>query len=133
MYGFHPANLAFRFLLEVAALLALGAGAYAAAPNGLSWPAAVLCPVVAAAMWGTFRVPDDGSSSGTAPVAVPGPVRLALELLVFGTAVGVCFAASASWAIALGSATVVHYALSIDRIRWLLTTGAGEEARPDVA
>jgi hypothetical protein len=132
MFGYHPANLAFRFLLEVTALVTLGVGVFAVAPIGFRWPVAILGPVIASTVWGTFNVPGDGSRSGRAPVAVSGPFRLVLEVIVLGTAVVVCFAVSVPLAIALGGATTVHYALSIDRIRWLLAEGAREETRADV-
>jgi hypothetical protein len=44
----------------------------------------VLLPLLAATVWGTFRVPND---PGKAPVAVRGPVRLLLEAAFFGLAV----------------------------------------------
>jgi hypothetical protein len=72
-------------------------------------------------MWGTFRVPGDPSSSGRAPVAVPGWTRLTLEVLFFGAAAGALrLAGHPVLALAFGAATLLHYALSPDRIRWLL-------------
>lgn len=41
---------------------------------------AVGLPLLAAVLWGTFRVPND---PGPAPVAFPGPVRLGLEAILF--------------------------------------------------
>ncbi len=70
------------------------------------------------ALWGTLRVPGD---PGDAPVAVPGPVRLTLELAEFGAAAGLLMAAGRP-ALGIGLAVVVvlHYAVSYDRITWLL-------------
>ena len=120
MFGFHPANLAFRFVLEIAALIALGVGAYSAASGPLAWVLAIVVPLVAAVVWGTFNVPGDASRSGKAPVAVQGWVRLPIELAVFGTAVVLLSIAYPVAAVLLGVAVVIHYLLSIDRIRWLL-------------
>ena len=121
MFGFHPVNLAFRFLLEVAGLVAIGIGGYALASGVLAWILAVILPLLAAACWATFNVPEDGSRSGEAPVVVPGPVRLLLELATFAAAVALLRPVAPDAAIVLGIAVVIHYALSIDRIRWLLT------------
>ncbi|MBN2245139.1 MAG: DUF2568 domain-containing protein, partial [Candidatus Aminicenantes bacterium] len=38
------------------------------------------------ALWGTFRVPGDSSSSGKAPIPIPGFLRLFLELVIFSLA-----------------------------------------------
>jgi len=78
-------------------------------------------PLLAAILWGTFAVRDDPSRSGKASVPIPGVIRLLLELTFFALAVGALFAADATtfgWL--LGSAVFIHYAISYDRIRWLL-------------
>jgi len=64
----HPISLALRFLLELAALIALGLwGAHQA---GIAL--ALALPATAAALWGIFAVPGDPSRSGKAPVPVSG-------------------------------------------------------------
>ena len=118
--GSHPANLALRFLLELAALVGLGFLGYL---MSFGWPRFLLAaalPVVAAAIWGTFAVPDDPSRSGTAPVPVAGWIRLMIEAAVFG--LGIAGLATASEFVALPVLTlvVIHYLLSVDRVRWLL-------------
>lgn len=120
MFGFHPANLAFRFVLEIAALAAIGVGAYNLSSEFLAWVLAIGLPLIAAVAWGTFNVPGDESRSGKAPVAVRGAVRLIVELLVFSTAVVLLWVVSPIPAVALGIGVVIHYLLSIDRVRWLL-------------
>ncbi|MDP8905641.1 MAG: YrdB family protein [Chloroflexota bacterium] len=55
--------------------------------------AAIGVPLVAAAIWGTFRVPND---PGHAPVEVPGLVRLAIELVFFAVAAVLLYAAGRS-------------------------------------
>lgn len=118
--GSHPANLTLRFLLELAALAGLGFLGYLAS---FGWPRFLLAaalPLGAAAVWGTFAVPDDPSRSGNAPVPVAGWLRLLIELAIFG--LGIAGLATASKTVALGVLVLVilHYALSVDRIRWLI-------------
>ncbi len=120
MFGFHPANLAFRFALEIAAVIAIGVGAYNLASGFFAWILGIGLPLVVAIGWGTFNVPGDESRSGEAPVVVRGVVRLVLELLVFTTAVVLLWLVSPIAATVLGTGVVIHYLLSIDRIRWLL-------------
>lgn len=118
----NPLNLAARFLLEVAALVALGYWGFSQFGGVLQWLIGLGLPLLAMIAWGTLRVPGDSSNNGQAPVEVPGLVRLALEALMFGLAVGLLFAADqAGWAIGLAAALVIHYALSYDRVAWLLT------------
>lgn len=118
-------NLAFRFLLESAAVAGMAIGAYSLGTGVSAWLLAVAIPLVAMVAWGTFRVPGDASASGGAPIAVPGVVRLLIELDVFAASVFLLCFASPRAAVILAIAVVVHYALSLDRIRWLLT---GKEA-----
>jgi hypothetical protein len=120
MFGYHPVNLAFRFVLEMAAFVALAVGGYAIGSGVFSWIFAIGLPVAAMAAWGTFNVPGDRSRSGEAPVPVPGVVRLIVEIDVFGVAVIVVWFANPTFAIALLAGVIIHYALSIDRIKWLL-------------
>lgn len=121
VFGFHPVNLAFRFFLEIAALTAIAVGGYALGSGAFAWISAVALPLIAAVVWGTFNVPGDKSRSGEASVAVSGSVRLIIELGVFVTAVMLVSSLSLFASLALGIAVVVHYLLSIDRVRWLLS------------
>ena len=75
----HPVNLALRFLLEIAALLALGHWGRQRFDGGLRYLLAVGIPLLAAVLWGTFRVNDD---PGPAPVPVPGYLRLIFRSLL---------------------------------------------------
>ena len=119
--GSHPLNLALRFILEVAALFALGYWGWTQHEGIWRYIWAAGLVIAAAVTWGTFAVPDDPSRSGRAPVPVPGPLRLLLELAFFAAGAWAFFAAGQPvWGIILGAATLVHYALSYDRIRWLL-------------
>lgn len=119
--GSHPINLALRFLLEIAALLAMGAWGWRTGEGALRFVMTLGVPLVAAVLWGTFAVLDDPSRSGKAPVPVPGLVRLALELGIFALAVWALQnlgATGLSWV--LGALVLAHYATSYDRVLWLI-------------
>jgi hypothetical protein len=119
--GAHPINLAVRFLLELSAYVTLGLWGWHRRDDGFRILIALAIPLFAAVLWGTFAVPNDPSRSGSAPLPVPGILRLALECGFFG------FATWALWdlkfarlAVMFGAAVAVHYAISYDRLRWLL-------------
>ncbi len=117
-------NLGLRFFLELAALTGIGAGAWALTSGWLRWVSVVLAPLVAATVWGAFRVTGDTSSSGKAPVEVAGPVRLVLEFVVF--VAGWWGAMKAGWttfALVYAVALVVHHAAGLQRVRWLVSPG----------
>jgi len=119
--GSHPLNLALRLLLEIAALVAIGYWGFAQHSGIWRFLIGIGGPVIAAAIWGTFAVPDDPSRSGKAPVPVPGVLRLIIELSLFGFAVWALYDAGSSMlALIMASITVIHYALSYDRVAWLL-------------
>ena len=114
-------TLALRFFLELAALAGLAMLAWEIAPEGWRWLAAVALSLAGATGWGLFNVPGDPSRSGKAPVAVPGVIRLALELaLLFGGAVGWIIAGQPVVGVALGALVVVHYLTTMPRLQWLL-------------
>ena len=106
--------------MEIAALVAIGVGGYNLTSGVVAWVLGIGLALAAAVAWGTFNVPGDESRSGAAPVAVKGAIRLGLELLFFGLAVVLLWPVTAVGAGALGAAVLVHYLLSMDRIRWLL-------------
>ena len=119
--GSHPINLAVRFLLELFALLVMGAWGWRQTDNWLKFVLALGIPLILAIVWGTFAVPNDPSRSGAAPVAVPGILRLVIELAIFGLAVWALLdmgLTSFSWILTI--IVVLHYLASYDRIRWLL-------------
>jgi hypothetical protein len=118
--GYHPINLAFRFLLELAGVAAFVIWGRALVDGWWGWVLGFGVAIAAMALWATFAVPEDESRSGKAPVPVPGWVRLSLELLFFGLAVWALDSAGLrTWAMALAVAVAVHYSLSWDRIGWL--------------
>jgi len=116
--GSHPINLLLRFVLELAALAAAGYWGWTEKSGGWRWAWAIGLPLVMAVLWGTFRVDGDPKD---APVPVPGIVRLLLEAAFFATAVVLLAAAGQSQlAIIFGVVILAHYAVSYDRIAWLL-------------
>ena len=117
-----PWNLAVRFLLELGALLVLGRWGWRQRDDAWRIAIAVAIPSIAAAFWGTFAVPDDPSRSGSAPVPVPGLLRLALELGFFASATLALYDLGYALLTAVfGTAIVIHYLLSYDRVLWLLS------------
>ena len=117
----HPVNLMVRFLLEVLALVLMGLWGWRQGEGWLRFVLAIALPLIAAAAWGVFAVPDDPSRSGNAPVAVPGFLRLGLELAFFAFAIWALNDLgfrNISWI--LTAVILLHYALSYDRIQWLL-------------
>jgi hypothetical protein len=119
--GSHPSNLALRFLLELVALCSLGLWGWNMSDGWIGWLLAPVLPLAAAAMWGTFAVPNDPSRSGAAPVPIPGVLRLLLELAFFTAAV-LCLHSLGweRWAVGVALIVILHYASSYDRVAWLL-------------
>jgi hypothetical protein len=119
--GSHPVNLAVRFILEIAALVAIGYWGWTQHDGLVRYLLAIGGPILAAVLWATLAVPGDPSRSGKAPVPVPGILRLALELAIFAFAAWALYDAGNSLlALTLAAIVIVHYALSYDRIAWLL-------------
>ena len=119
--GSHPVNLAIRFLLELAALVAMGLWGRQRSEGVFRFLTALAVPIIAAAVWGTFAVPHDPSRSGSAPVAVSGALRLGIEAMFFAGGVGSLFATgSPTMGSVFAIADVIHYAASYDRVAWLL-------------
>ena len=119
--GSHPINLAIRFLLEIAALLAMGVWGWYQSEGWLRFVLALGIPLIAAIVWGTFAVPDDPSRSGKAPVAVPGIVRLIIEAAIFIFAVWALYDLGfIGLSLLFGIIVVIHYLASYDRVLWLI-------------
>ncbi|MFL7871290.1 MAG: YrdB family protein [Anaerolineales bacterium] len=116
----NPINLALRFLLEIIALVAIGAVAKAEFPGALGFILMITLPLFAAVVWGVFNVPGDPSRSGKAPVPVPGIVRLFIEFDIFGSATWALFSLNPTYGWIFSLVVLAHYALSYDRIAWLL-------------
>ena len=117
----HPINLGVRFILEMAGLIAMGMWGWRQGEGVLRFALALGVPLVAAALWGTFRVPGDTSSAGSAPVPVSGFVRLLLELVFFDFAAWCLFTVRPVYGWVFAIVVLIHYAVSYDRVRWLLS------------
>jgi hypothetical protein len=119
--GSHPANWAIRFVLEIAALIAMGFWAWQQGEGATRYVFGALVPLVAATLWGVFAVPGDPSRSGSAPVAVSGALRLGIEAAFFAFAVWALYQlGSTALSATMATALAVHYAVSYDRVAWLL-------------
>lgn len=119
--GSHPINLGLRFILELAALFALGYWGSQQGSGIVSVLLAVGLPVIAAAVWGIFAVPNDPSRSGKAPVVVSGLVRLLIEGALFLLAIlALLNLGQSTLAVVFAIVVILHYAASYDRIAWLL-------------
>jgi len=114
-------NLALRFGLELAALFSFGIWGWQQGYGSSKYLLAFGLPLIAMLLWGLFNVPGDPSRSGSAPVPVAGLVRLLLEFAIFLLAwIAMRDAVSGRWYVLFGVLIAVHYALSLDRIQWLL-------------
>ena len=114
-------NLALRFLLEVAGVVATGAWGWQLVDSWARWPLAFGLPTALMTAWATFNVRNDPSRSGKAPVPVPGVIRLLLELATLGFG---AYAAATTWSIwagaIFGALVVFQYATSWKRVVWLV-------------
>lgn len=118
--GQHPINLTVRFILELVALYAVGYWGWAQHEGVMRYVLAFGLPVIFAAAWATFRVANE-PNSGKAIVAVPGFVRLVLELTFFAFAIWCLYDAGLrQYAWIFGGMVVAHYVVSYDRVGWLL-------------
>lgn len=119
MSGLGAANLVLRFVLELAALGAVGYWGFTSLDT---WPMRLLgglgLPVLMAAVWAVFRVPGDG---GDPVVAIPTQVRLALEFVFFAVAVFLLYRSGQRMpALVFLALVVVNYGIDYDRtIRFL--------------
>ena len=120
--GSHPINLIVRFLLEIMVLFSLSLWGWKQSDGWLRIVLVLGIPIIAAAIWGAFAVPNDPSRSGSAPIIVPGFIRLAIELafFVFGTWVLYDLGHSRICLI-FGIVITLHYSISYDRIIWLIS------------
>lgn len=78
-------------------------------------------PILIAAIWGCFAVPNDPSRSGRAVIVIPGILRLLLETTIFSFGFYAAYRSgftTFSW-VFLGF-VILHYLVSFDRVLWLL-------------
>ena len=119
--GAHPANLVMRFVLEMTALFAMGYWGWQQQEDLIRYLFAVVVPLGAASLWGLFAVPGDPSRSGKALVEVSGAVRFVVEAAFFTFGVLTAYqAVNPVLAVILAVGIAIHYAVSYDRVSWLL-------------
>jgi hypothetical protein len=110
----HALNLGLRFLLEIAALVAVGYWGFRL-PNGLFIQVlgGIGLPVLIAILWAVFRVPGDG---GAPIVAISGQLRPALEAVVFGVAIAALVGSGQQGlVVAFALVLALHYAVDHER------------------
>jgi len=109
----HPLNLLIRFLMEIAALVILAIWGWHCTVDWTRYLYALGLPVVAATIWGIFRIPNDPNP---APVEVPGILRLAYELFLFGFATwGLHNMGYTTLSYIMGIVTIISYSSGYDR------------------
>lgn len=119
--GSHPVNLMLRFLLEIAAITAVGIWGWKLGQDWDRFLWVCLLPILLMSIWGVFAVPDDPSRSGNAPVAVRGWLRLLIELAIFTFATWVLYDIGFLFTSMLfAGICLLHYIASYDRVIWLL-------------
>jgi hypothetical protein len=119
--SYHPINLAFRFFLELSALASLAKWGLTNFDGYTRYAMAVFMPLLFMIIWGVFAVKGDKSRSGKTIVSTPGYIRFPLELAWFGFSIWALFDAGHNTLPKIFLAGVVlHYLLSMGRIRWLL-------------
>lgn len=123
------ASLALRGLLVLLALSGLVLVGLGVGPGIVGLAAAVLLPFGAAVIWGVFRVPHD---PGEAVVPIPGPLRLVIEVGLFGgTALLLWLAGHPVFAGFLVVLTVAQYRLATERLQLLLSGGISTDDTRD--
>jgi len=107
--------------LELAALGGFSVLAWRSATGWWRYLAVIAALAILMALWGVFAVPNDPSRSGNAPIPVSGYLRLGLELAVLlGGACAFYWTGYKLAGISLIILVGIHYALSGERIAWLL-------------
>jgi hypothetical protein len=111
-------HLTLRFLVEIASLLSIAYWGWQQGEGIVRYALGLGLPILAGSLWSVFRAPGD---PGSAPVPVPGILRLILEAALLALAVWALYASAGRiLASLLAILIVVHYVLSYDRIAVLL-------------
>ncbi len=116
-----------RYLLLVAIASGLGWGVWRLVSSGAAAPAAGFAVAFATLIiWLGLMTPGDPAQGRFGRIAVPGVARLAGELVVLGlAALAIWKAGSRAAAETLLTVAGLHYALTWERVAWLL----GRDAR----
>lgn len=114
-------NLIIRFLLELIMLSVIGYWGWRNGDGALKIILAIGLPLIAAAIWFTFAVPNDPSRSGNAPVPVPGIVRLVIELGLFTLASVIIYTSiNHTIGIIYGVIVLINYGIAYERLLWII-------------
>lgn len=114
----HPLNLGLRFLLEIALILVFAYWSWNRFDGILRYLLSIVIPAAGMIIWGVFRVDGD---PGKALIAIPGWARLCIEAGLFITAFLMLRSLDLKkWSLLFIGITLIHYAASYDRIKWLL-------------
>jgi hypothetical protein len=109
--GLRGVTLAVRFLCELAMLAALAYWGFTVGDGIGAWVLGVGAPLLAAVVWGAWVAPK-------ARWPVPMPVRVVIELVLFGSAVGgLTIAGQPVLAVVLGVAALVTSLLNASQER----------------
>jgi hypothetical protein len=109
--GLRGVTLAVRFLCELAMLAALAYWGFTVGDGIGAWVLGVGAPLLAAVVWGAWVAPK-------ARWPVPMPVRVVIELVLFGAAVGgLAVAGQPVLAVVLGIAALVTSLLNASQER----------------
>ena len=109
----NPINLAIRFFLEIVMLIILGCWGWHLSEIWIRYIAVIGLPLLAAVLWGAFRIDNDPKP---APIAIPGILRLLLELGLFGLATSALYDLRyPKLAVVMGIIIILHYTVSYDR------------------
>ena len=113
--------LAVSFLLELAALAAFGYWGWRSTEGPLRFILAIGLPVLLAVVWGVFGVTGDSRGDGTAPVPVPGWVRLVIEFgILYGAGVALIVAQQPSLGAVYLVVLLAQNVIGYERVVWLL-------------
>jgi Protein of unknown function (DUF2568) len=100
------ANDGLRFLLEMALLASLAYGGFSEQTGAVQWMLGLGVPLLVAVVWGRFIAPK-------ASHATTDPVRVWLEVAVFGAGVAALFAADRTvLAVVFAGLVLVHLSLT---------------------
>jgi len=105
----------------MAALISFGVWGWSWTNGPLRFLICASCVILPAAMWGIFRMRNDG---GSPVIEVSGRVRLLLEAVFFTLACGaIVSTGNEGFAWTLGIVCLLHYGLSYDRVIRMLRGG----------
>jgi hypothetical protein len=129
----NPYNLVLRLVLEFYGYIVFGFTGFFITENILRWPLAVLMPVAAGIIWGTFYVEKDPAGVGKAIIKVNGIQRLILEFIFYGLTVYLSFVYVSDLVSYIYLYLIlIHNIFSYDRISWLVKSRSDEVKSPSL-